>query len=72
MSNASQTCMKRAALSEPSESIAPPSTFGLLAMTPIGRPSMRIRAVTMVGPNFGRISSTEPSSARVPISSRMS
>ena len=50
MSKASQSCMKRAALSEPSLSMAPPSVHGLLATTPTGRPSMRMKAVTMVRP----------------------
>ena len=37
MSKASQSCMKRAALSAASASIAPPRCIGLLAMTPNGR-----------------------------------
>ncbi len=60
MSKASQSCMKRAALSEPSLSIAPARWTGLLAMTPIGRPSMRMRAVTMPMPKSRRSSRTEP------------
>ena len=51
--------MKRAALSAPSQSIAPPRCAGLLAMTPSGRPSTRISAVTMPMPNSRRSSSTE-------------
>ena len=51
MSKASQSCMKRAALSEPSRSMAPPRCLGLLAMMPMGRPSMRASAVTMPVPN---------------------
>ena len=41
-SKASQSCMKRAALSAPSLSMAPARCIGLFAMRPIGRPSMRI------------------------------
>ena len=51
MSNASHSCMKRAALSAPSLSIAPARCVGLFAITPIGRPSMRMNAVTMPSPN---------------------
>ena len=36
MSKASHSCMKRAALSEPSLSMAPARWLGSLAMTPIG------------------------------------
>ena len=42
--------MKRAALSEPSLSMAPARWIGLLARTPTGRPSMRHSAVTMPRP----------------------
>ena len=62
--------MKRAALSEASESIAPPRCAGLLAITPNGRPSTRISEVTMPMPNLGRSSSTVPASASVSITSR--
>src|SRR3546814_9173077 len=50
MSKASQSCRNRAALSEASESIAPPRCIGLLANTPMGRPM----GVIMARPNFGR------------------
>ena len=65
MSKASQSCMKRAALSAPSLSMAPARCVGLLAMTPSGRPSMRTSAVTMPAPKSRRSSSTEPVSASV-------
>ena len=45
--NASHSCMNRAALSAPSESIAPARWVGLLAITPTGRPSSRASAVIM-------------------------
>ena len=51
-SKASQICMKRAALSAPSLSTAPARWIGLLATRPIGRPSMRMRAVIMPGAEF--------------------
>ena len=44
-----------------------PDAAGLLATTPIGRPSMRINAVIMPWPKPRRISSNEPSSASVSI-----
>ena len=69
---ASQSCMKRAALSAPSASMAPPMCLGLLAITPKGRPSMRMSAVIMPGPKWGRSSRTEPVSASVSITVRMS
>ena len=72
MSNASHSCRKRAALSEASESMAPPRCIGLLANTPMGRPSTRMNAVTMARPNFGRSSSTLPSSAISSMTFRMS
>ena len=56
---ASQSCMKRAALSAASASIAPPRWDGSLARTPTGRPSMRASAVTMPAPKSRRSSSTE-------------
>ena len=59
---ASHSCMNRAALSAPSESIAPARWVGLLAITPTGRPSMRASAVIMPSPNPLRNSSTEPTS----------
>ena len=72
MSKASQSCMKRAALSAPSESTAPPvGELELLAMTPTGRPSIRMKAVTMDSPNLGRSSSIESTSPRVSITVRM-
>ena len=46
---ASHSCRKRAALSAPSASIAPPRWVGSLATTPSGRPSRRASAVTMPG-----------------------
>ena len=64
--------MKRAALSEPSLSMAPPSWAGLLATMPTVRPSMRISVVTMVRPKSRLISSVEPSSASVSMTLRMS
>ena len=73
MSKASQSCMKRAALSAVAASIAPPRCVGLLAITPDGRPSMRTSAVTMPWPEAAaRSSSTEPSSASVAITARIS
>ena len=65
MSKASHSCMKRAALSAPSLSMAPARWAGLLAMMPTGRPSMRTSAVTMPRPKPRRSSSTEPVSASV-------
>ncbi len=47
---ASQSCMKRAALSAASASMAPPRCAGSLARTPTGRPSTRASAVTMPAP----------------------
>ena len=72
MSKASQSCMKRAALSPAGASIAPPRCFGLLAIRPNGLPSMRMKAVIMPTPKSRRISSTEPSSASRSITVRMS
>ena len=72
MSKASQSCMNRAALSEASESIAPPRWCGLLAIRPRGRPSIRMKAVTIARPNRGLSSSTEPVSAMSSITLRMS
>ena len=46
--------MNRAALSEPSLVIAPAIRIGLLAMTPTGLPSIRIRAVTISRANSSR------------------
>ena len=59
-SNASQSCMNRAALSAPGVSIAPARWVGLLAITPTGRPSMRASAVIIPSPKSRRSSSTEP------------
>ena len=59
-SNASHSCRKRAALSAPGVSIAPPRCDGLLATMPTGRPSTRASAVIMPGANPRRSSSTEP------------
>jgi phytoene dehydrogenase-like protein len=72
MSNASHSCMKRAALSAPLLSIAPARCTGLLAISPTGRPSILINAVTMPGPKCRRTSSTEPLSAIVSITARTS
>jgi hypothetical protein len=69
---ASHNCKKRAALSAASASIAPPRWRGLLAIRPIGRPSIRISAVTIPGPQPARNSSTEPVSASPVITARMS
>ena len=71
-SKASHSCMKRAALSQASASIAPPRWLGLLAIRPIGWPSMRTSAVTMPTPNAARSSSTEPLSHSSSITARMS
>ena len=60
---ASHSCMKRAALSAASLSIAPARCIGLLAITPSGRPSMRASAVTIALPNSSRRKVTEPPSA---------
>ena len=72
MSKASQSCMKRAALSAPSLSIAPARWVGLLAITPSGRPSTRTSDVTMPCPKPRRSSSTESVSASVSITRRTS
>ena len=64
MSKASQSCMKRAALSAASASMAPASWRGSLAITPSGRPPRRARAVAIAPPKPARSSSTEPSSKR--------
>jgi hypothetical protein len=61
-SKPSQSCMKRAALSAASASMAPPRWFGSLATRPIGRPSTRTSDVTIPAPNPRRSSRTEPSS----------
>ena len=71
-SKASQSCMKRAALSAPSRSMAPARWLGSLATTPSGRPSMRMSAVTMPSPKCRRSSSTEPASASVRMTARTS
>ena len=49
MPKASQSCMKRAALSAPALVIAPAICIGLFATIPIGRPSIRASAVTISG-----------------------
>ena len=72
MSNASHSWMKRAPLSAPSLSIAPARCFGLFATTPNGRPSILINAVIIVSPKSRRISSTDPVSAIVSMTSRTS
>ena len=64
-SNASHSCMNRAALSAPSASIAPPRWLGSLAITPSGLPSTRASAVTIPCPNPRRSSSTSSSSASI-------
>ena len=69
---ASQSCMKRAALSAPSLVIAPASRIGLFATTPTGRPSIRARAVTISGANASRRKVTEPVSASPSIAARTS
>ena len=66
----SQSCMKRAALSAPSASIAPPRWRGSLAITPNGRPAWRASAVTIPGAKPRRSSSVSPHSAS--ITARMS
>jgi hypothetical protein len=65
--NASQSCMKRAALSAPSLVIAPAMCIVLLATIPTGRPSMRASAVTISGAKRARRNVAEPASARVSI-----
>ena len=72
MSKASQICMKRAALSAPSLSTAPARWTGLLATRPIGRPSMRMKAVTIPGPKPRLSSRLEPSSASTSMTRRTS
>src|SRR5664280_2309118 len=62
---ASHSWRKRAALSAPSLSMAPPRWAGSLATTPTGRPSILIRAVTMPLANPSRSSNTDPVSASV-------
>ena len=69
---ASHSCMKRAALSAASLSMAPARCWGSLAMTPTARPSMRASAVTIPSPNPRRSSSTESVSNMVAITSRTS
>ncbi|MNT42651.1 hypothetical protein D3C72_1790810 [compost metagenome] len=66
------TCMKRAALSAASASMAPPRWRGLLARMPTGRPSMRASAVWMPVPKPARSSSTLPASATPAIAARVS
>ncbi len=70
--NASQSCRKRAALSAQGASIAPAMNIGLLAIRPNGAPSMRTSAVIMPGAKSRRSSSTEPVSASVSITLRLS
>ncbi len=62
-SKASQSCMKRAALSAPSPSIAPARCSGLLAITPTGRPSMPDQRRDHAGREL-------PAAARAPIPCR--
>ena len=62
---ASQSCRKRAALSEASLVIAPAMWRVSLAMKPTGRPSIRASAVTISGAKRSRRKVTEPSSASV-------
>ena len=71
-SKASHSCMNREALVAPSESMAPPRWRGSLAISPMGRPSMRTKAVIMPRPKAGRSSSTEPASASTWIRAWMS
>ena len=56
MPNASQSLMKRAALSAESFSRMPPRCFGWLATMPTGRPPMRARQVMSVRANRGLMS----------------
>ncbi len=72
ISKASQSCKNLAALSAPSLSIAPERNSGLLAMMPIGRPSILARAVIMPRPKCARSSSTESVSANKLMTSRIS
>ena len=72
MSKASQSCMKRLALSAPSPSTAPARCIGSFAITPIGRPSTRMNAVSKQRPNPARNSSTEPVSASAVSTARTS
>ena len=73
MSKASQSCMKREALSAPALSMAPPDgELELLAITPTGWPSTRMKAVIIDVAQRGRSSSTVPTSASVSITVRMS
>ncbi len=60
---ASQSCIRRAALSAPSLVIAPARRIGLLAITPTGRPSIRASAVSISGAKRSRSTVTEPVSA---------
>ena len=53
----------RKSVLEQSLVIAPARCMGLLAIMPIGRPSIRARAVTMPRAQRGRSSRTDPSSA---------
>jgi hypothetical protein len=64
-SKASHSCMNRAALSAASLVIAPALYRVSLAMTPIGRPSMRTSAVAISGAKRSRRNVTDPSSASV-------
>jgi hypothetical protein len=63
--NASQSCMKRAALSAASLVIAPAMYRVSLAITPTARPSIRSSAVAISGAKRSRRNRTEPSSASV-------
>ena len=62
---ASQSCMKRAALSAAPLVIAPAEWRVSLATIPTGRPSIRTRAVTISGAKRSRRKVADPSSASV-------
>ena len=72
MPNASQSQMKRAALSALSTKSTPPLCLGWLATMPTGLPSMRAKAVITSGANSFFSSKSESASTSSRISANMS
>ena len=70
--NASQSQMKRAALSAESTNSTPPRCIGLLATIPTRRPSRRANPMISSLANSGLISKNEPSSTSASITLCMS
>ena len=70
--NASQSWMNRAALSAESVKSTPPLNMGLLATTPMARPSSRANPTTSSRAHSAWISSSDPSSTRPRTYLRMS